>query len=215
MKIYLFALAFFLISADNPDPLRFKKEIDSFKEQDLENPPPEDIILFIGSSSIRMWSSMKKDFDGYNVLNRGFGGSQFSDAIYYFDDIVAPYKLHKIVIYEGDNDLTFNKTPKTVYKDFKKFFKMIKNVFPDIEMAFIAAKPSPSRWHLQNNYDNFNGKMKSYCGKNENLTYIDIVNPMLDNRGLPNPELYLSDSLHMTAKGYAIWTKQVKGFIEK
>ncbi len=215
MKIYLFILAFFLISADNPDPLRFKKEIDSFKEQDLENPPPEDIILFIGSSSIRMWSSMKKDFDGYNVLNRGFGGSQFSDAIYYFDDIVAPYKIHKIIIYEGDNDIAFKKTPMMVYEDFKKFFKMTKNVFPDIEMAFIAAKPSPSRWHLQNNYDNFNGKMKSFCEKNENLTYIDIVNPMLDNRGLPNPELYLSDSLHMTPKGYAIWTKQVKGFIDK
>ena len=215
MKIYLFVITFFLISADNPDPLRFKKEIDAFKNLDLNNPPPEDIILFLGSSSIRMWASLDKDFEGYRVLNRGFGGSQFSDAIYYFDDIVAPYKLNKIIIYEGDNDLASQKSPNIVFKDFKKFIKITRSVFPDIEMAFIAAKPSPSRWHLKENYNKYNGKVKSYCENDENLNYIDVVNPMLDKRGLPNPELYLSDSLHMTAKGYEIWKNQIIDFIKK
>lgn len=215
MKLYLIIFTFFLNSGDNPDPLRFKEDIDAYKTQDIENPPTEDIILFVGSSSIRIWDSLKEDFEGYNVLNRGFGGSHFSDALFYFEDIVAPYPLKKIIVYEGDNDLASNKIPETVFNDFLQFYEMTTKVFPDIEMAFISAKPSPKRWDLQMSYNAFNGMVKTFCEKSEKLTYIDVVNPMLNERGLPNPELYRSDSLHMTAKGYQIWTRQVNDFVKK
>ena len=106
----LFALfSLILILEDNPDPLRFKDEINTYIESDKSNPPPESCYLFIGSSSMRMWKSLQEDFPGYPVINRGFGGSHFSDAIYYFNDLILAYNPKKIIIYEGDNDIASDK----------------------------------------------------------------------------------------------------------
>jgi lysophospholipase L1-like esterase len=171
--------------------------------------------VFIGSSSIKIWKSLKNDFAGYPVINRGFGGSHFSDAIYYFEDIVAPYKPSKIIIYEGDNDLASEKSISEIFSDFKEFHKLIKKNLNDPEIAVISAKPSPKRWHLKNEYEALNLKFETYCGKKKNMTYIDVYNPMLTDTGRPDPELFQEDSLHMNPKGYKVWTNLILPFIEK
>ena len=112
LPIFLFT---FSLLVDNPDPLRFEDEINAFKESDKNEPPQPGSYLFIGSSSIKIWKTIKDDFAGYPVLNRGFGGSHFSDAIYYFNDIVKPYEPSKIIIYEGDNDIASEKSIDLIF----------------------------------------------------------------------------------------------------
>jgi lysophospholipase L1-like esterase len=215
MKVLLLIISFITITADNPDPLRFKQEINEYKEADKINPPQQGLYLFIGSSSIRMWKTLEEDFAGYHVINRGFGGSHFSDAIYYFNDLVTPYRPKKIIIYEGDNDIASDKSPESVFKDFKKFLKMISKNMDNPEIAIIAAKPSPRRWHLKEKYESLNLKFEKFCERKENLTYIDVYKPMLNEKGRPDPQLFLKDSLHMNGKGYEIWKNLTLPFIEK
>lgn len=212
----LFALfSLILFFEDNPDPLRFQDEINSYKQADKTNPPPDRCYLFIGSSSMRMWKSLQEDFKDYPVINRGFGGSHFSDAIYYFDDLVLAYNPEKIVIYEGDNDIAGNKSTSKIMKDLKQLLKMIRDNLDQPDIAIISAKPSPRRWDLKDKYENLNTKFKKLASKDQDLTYIDVYTSMLNENGLPEPELFLEDSLHMNEKGYRIWKEQIQPFIEK
>src|SRR5262245_57010070 len=81
----------------------FANEIQAFEASDKTNPPPQHGILFIGSSSIRLWKTLAADFPGRPVINRGFGGSQIIDSVNYFDRLVLPYHPKLIVFYAGGN----------------------------------------------------------------------------------------------------------------
>ena len=215
MKTFFALFSLILILEDNPDPLRFKDEINTYIESDKSNPPPEDCYLFIGSSSMRMWKSLQEDFPRYPVINRGFGGSHFSDAIYYFNDLVLAYNPKKIIIYEGDNDIASSKSPKKIMKGLKTLLGLIRDNLDHPDIAIISAKPSPRRWNLKDKYENLNAKFENLASKSQDLTYIDVYTYMLNDKGQPEPELFLEDSLHMTGKGYMIWEEQIRPFIEK
>ncbi len=194
---------------------RFAPEIKAFINSDKASPPSTGCILFVGSSSIRFWESLAKDFPDYCVMNRGFGGSEYSDANYYFNLIVAPYKPQIVVVYEGDNDLVDNKTPEMVYGDFEKFMEKTTTLPGNPPVLVIAAKPSPSRWKYKDDYLKLNSMEADYCKRHDNDFFIDIFNSMLGDNGRPEPDLYRQDSLHMLAKGYAIWKSKLDPYLEK
>jgi len=214
MKALLIFIYIFSFISDNPDPLRLKEEINAYKESDRNDPPQSGSYLFIGSSSIKMWKSLKDDFAGYPVVNRGFGGSHFSDAIYYFQDIVKPYDPSKIIIYEGDNDIASKKSTEEIFSDFKAFYKLINKNLNNPEIAVIAAKPSPGRWRFKEKYEALNLKLEEFCRNKKNMIFIDVYYPMLTETGRPNPDIFLEDSIHMNNKGYEIWTNLILPFIE-
>src|SRR5688572_2394579 len=93
-------------------PAPFEKEIAAFEAADAKSPPPQGAVLFIGSSSIRLWKSLEQDFPNLKVINRGFGGSQIEHSNRYFDKIVAPYRPKLIVFYAGGNDVAAGKGPQ-------------------------------------------------------------------------------------------------------
>jgi lysophospholipase L1-like esterase len=196
-------------------PHRFENEIAEFEEADKTNPPPKNAILFLGSSSIRKWTTLAQNFPGHKVFNRGFGGSQLSDSIYYFDRIVLPYKPKIIVLYAGSNDLDAGKTPQTVVNDCKAFAQKVDRALPETKVAFISINASPSRWKDVEKVQQANRQIADFMAKNNRLTFIDVFPAMLDREGKPRPELYVADRLHMNAKGYAIWTSIIAPYLDK
>jgi lysophospholipase L1-like esterase len=214
MKNSLIVCLLLIIPFDDPDPLRFKSDIAELTSLDKINQIGPGGIMFLGSSSIRMWESLEVDFKNYPVYNLGFGGSHTSDVLFYFNDLVIPYKPSLILFYEGDNDLASGKSPGHVFRDFKQFYDLVTRELPGTRIGFIAVKPSPSRWHLRKNYEKYNKKISTYSYKNENVTFIDIYKPMIEKNGRPDPALFLKDSLHMNSKGYDIWEYEVRSFIE-
>lgn len=215
IKTNILIFLLFIGITDDPDPLRFKSEIDQLTAEENISKHGPGGIMFLGSSSIRMWKSLADDFVDYPVYNLGFGGSQISDVLYYFEDLVVPFMPSLILFYEGDNDLASGKSPNHVFQDFKNFYQLILQQLPDTRIGFIAVKPSPSRWSLRNEYEKLNKKILSYSHKMDNLTFIDIYSPMTEKYGRPDPTLFLADSLHMNPKGYIIWEKKIHPFIEK
>ena len=193
----------------------FEDQIIQFENSDKEAFPEPGGVLFVGSSSIRMWTGLETDFEGHPVLNRGFGGSQTSDVIYFFHRIVAPYKPAKIVLYEGDNDIASGKAPDEVLKDFETLVQLVRENIDEAEIAFVAIKPSPSRFHLLDKVSLTNRKVEELCLENNDLNFIDIFEPMIGEDGRPIPGLFLKDSLHMSEAGYRIWTSQIMPFLEK
>lgn len=189
---------------------RFEKEILAFEASDKTNPPPKNAILFIGSSSIRMWKTLAKDFPDYRVINRGFGGSEISDSIYFADRIVIPYKPRTIVFYAGGNDLNAKKTPETVFNDFKTFVAKVRGKLPATKIVYISVAPNPARWAQIEQVREANKLIRDYTAKEAGLSFIDVHPHMLSEDGQPKPDIFLTDKLHMNEKGYAIW-KQIVG----
>lgn len=200
--------------AQQSDQHPFEEEIEAFEQADQQNPPPEGAILFVGSSSIRMWKSLQEDFPNKKVINRGFGGSQFTDLLYYDDRIVIPYKPRQIFVYEGDNDINAGVSPQKVFEDFKTFVGRVNKKLPDTEIVFISIKPSPSRIDVFDEMKEANRMIETYTEETENVSYVDIFNPMLDDEGSIRSDIFIEDNLHMNDKGYDIWQRVIRPYLD-
>ena len=192
-----------------PDSARFAAELNAFMRQDSASPPPPAPVLFVGSSSIRMWESLATDFPGVPVLNRGFGGSRMDDVLRYADRVVFRYKPRAIVLYEGDNDLQDGRTPARIAGDVAEFLSRVRTTLPQARVVCLAVKPSPSRWNLAEKVRQTNALLQAVVAQDTMATYVDVYTPMLGADGRPRAELFLADSLHMTPAGYAIWREAV------
>jgi lysophospholipase L1-like esterase len=202
-----------IVQAHQSTGNKWEREITKFEESDRQDPPPKDAVIFIGSSSIRLWQSLKEDFPGVKVINRGFGGSEIPDSTFYVTRIVTPYRPKMVVLYAGDNDLANGKTPKQVFEDYKAFVERIHQNLPTTKIAFISIKPSPARISLLQSMKDANGLIKAYATHDKTLIYIDVFTPMLRKDGSPRPELFGTDKLHMNSKGYDLWKLVVTKYI--
>jgi lysophospholipase L1-like esterase len=182
----------------------FEQDMQRFAMVDATSPPPKGGVLFIGSSSIRLWDTLTADFPGVPVINRGFGGSELRDSTYYADRIIIPYAPRKILIYAGDNDLSNGRSPQQLHEDFRAFARRVRRDLPNVKIAYIAIKPSPSRVHLLNTQRRANALIAAEA-ETLDVEFIDIFTPMLDAAGQPREELFLEDRLHMNRAGYEIW----------
>ena len=201
--LFLLGVAAMTNSAQAGSP--FEDEILAFEAADLATPPPSNAVLFVGSSTIRLWPDLQGDFPGVALLNRGFGGASFADLLHYMDRMVIPYHPRKIVLYCGDNDIAFGRSPGQVISSFKEFMARVRAALPDTPIVFLAIKPSPQRWKMVNSMRPVNAKVRALAEQDPLLDYVDVFTPMLGRDGLPDPKLYTKDGLHMNAAGYAIW----------
>jgi len=194
----------------------FSNEIESFKKQDSANPPPQNAILFVGSSSFRMWTNIQEDFLGYTIINRGFGGSSLPDVIRYAPDIIIPYKPKQVVVYCGENDFTADGVNAgIVYDRFTTLFETIREKLPKAHILFVSLKPSPSRLKYMPEMVKANTMIKNYLKNYRRTGYVDVYSKMLLTDGSPMPDIFKADQLHMTEAGYAIWKKAIKPHLKK
>jgi len=172
--------------------------------------PAADRWVFTGSSSITKWK-LDQSFPKYNVLNHGFGGSQMSDVVRYFDRIITPAKPQIVVLYSGDNDTAGKKTPQMVADDTRKIVEMLKRNLPQTRLVVIGVKPSIKRWALRDKQIETNDLLKKLIAEQKSPLYkfIDLGPVLLDSAGQPDKENYLGDDLHLSDKGYALWVEKL------
>ncbi len=193
-----------------PPPILWESEILAFETQDQIDPPQENAIVVIGSSSINYWDTIEDDLSPLPIIARGFGGSTINGAVYYADRIVTVYNPKIVVIYEGDNDIFFQISPETLLETYIAFIKKVRNTLPDVPIYFISIKPSVSRWYLWQQCVTANTLIETYSSQNTLLNYIDVASSMLDAEGFVHEELFKIDGLHMNAQGYEVWTEIIR-----
>jgi len=220
MRRNIILLAFlFIISCaplskyrDLPEVKGWEREIEKFEQLDITKSYPSDAILFAGSSSIRMWSTIGKDMIPYNVIQRGYGGAKLSDFAVYADRIIYPHPCQAIVIFIA-NDIAGNdndKSPLEVSQLFKKTLYIIRRKFADTPVFWISITPTPVRWHVWPEIKEANEMIKEICNGHRNTYYIDTEKYFTNASGLPRSELFLEDKLHLNPEGYTIWTGIIK-----
>lgn len=208
--VAVFTTMSFAEDAKVPESIaRWKKDMDKFAAADKRNPVKPGGVVFVGSSSIRMWD-LKKSFPELDAVNRGFGGSRLEDSVYYADQIILPYKPKTVVVYAGDNDIAAKYTPEQILEDFQEFEAKVHKELPETEILYIAVKPSLSRWKMIEEVRATNKLIAAECAKTDHCEFIDIDAPMLGEDGKPRKELFKNDGLHMTDEGYVIWAKELE-----
>jgi lysophospholipase L1-like esterase len=189
---------------------RWKETFDAFAAEDKLHAPRPGGVLFVGSSSIRLWDSLEKDFDALPIVTRrGFGGSRLSDCAEHVTRLVLPNGTRLVILYAGDNDLAEGATPQDVLASFILFVKAVNAKLPDTRIAYVSIKPSPLRAALIDKARDANALIAAYASHHPNLDYIDIYSRMLAPDGTPRKELYAPDMLHLNRDGYALWREQI------
>ncbi len=183
---------------------RFEYEITRYQKLDKENGVSDSIIVFVGSSSIRKWSSLEERFEEIPAINRGFGGSTFPELIYYIDELIFKYNPSVVVVYEGDNDQYFM-SPNKIFECACYLEHIIHKKLPNAELIFVSVKPSPARSNKIKSSFYTNKGLKTICEQKNKTYYVDIWSSMLDENSKIKSDIFKKDKLHLNEKGYDIW----------
>lgn len=190
--------------------LRWRTSLQAFAEQDRLSRPEPGGVLFVGSSSIRLWDQLEAAFQQQPVvIKRGFGGSRLADCVAFIDKLVLPYQARQVVLYAGENDLDEGATPAEVLLRYERFVQQVLQAAPATRIAFVSIKPSPARESLLPAIQATNRLIKAYTEGHPQLDFIDVHSAMLDAAGRPRAELFGNDRLHLNATGYGIWRELI------
>lgn len=195
-----------------PQPDPWEKEVAAFEATDRRNRPRPGGIVFVGSSTIRLWKTLAQDFPGLGVLNRGFGGSQMADSARLADRIILPYRPRQVVVFAGSNDIAAGKSPRQVAADFLDLVRQIRSAAPQTRIALIEITSSPSRWEQRGRVVEANAILQRLCARN-GAAFIPVRAKLLGADGAPRPELFIADRLHLNADGYRLLADAVRPFL--
>ncbi len=205
--VLLFCLPALTHAADSPE--RWEEAIRQFEQQDEQEAPPSGAILFVGSSSIRLWD-LKKHFPDWQAINRGFGGSQTSDVLHYFDRVVLRYRPRVVVFYSGDNDVAAGKSAADVTRDVQTLLERVAEHLPETHVVLLPVKPSLARWEKWDTMREVNERMQHFAKTLDKVHYADTATPMLNDQGEPEPKWFVADRLHLSSEGYELWSRIVR-----
>lgn len=204
------AAYFYSMTGAGEDPAFFERAIRAFEEADRESMPEAGGIVFVGSSSIRFWSTLEEDMAPLPVVNRGFGGAHFIHVVHNAPRIVLPYAPRAVVVYAGDNDIGAGTSVDDVVAGYRELVRLVHETLPQTAIYYLPIKPSKLRWELWPKMSAANAEIESIARSHPRLHYLDVATPLLNSSGTPRDDVFLLDGLHMNGEGYAAWTAVVR-----
>lgn len=191
---------------------RFEPAIQKFEELDRTEVHREDAILFVGSSSIRLWETIAEDMAPYPVIQRGYGGAKFSDLAYFADRIISPHDYRALVIFVA-NDVSgrpTDKSPEETTAYFQHVLDTVRKHKPDVPVFLIEITPTESRWKVWEQIQETNTALKAAVEADPNGHFIQTAPHYLSDEGRPRSELFVQDRLHLNRDGYRLWASVIK-----
>jgi lysophospholipase L1-like esterase len=192
---------------------RWEPEIAAFESADRARLPAPGGVLFIGSSTIRMWTTLAQDFPGHQVLNRGFGGSEIVDSTHFADRIIFPYRPRQVFLRAGGNDIHAGRSPEDVAADFSEFVRVVHGRLPETEVVFISLSPAPVRWAEKDKNQRLNQIVREMAVHLPRVAFVDCFDLSLTADGKARPELFIADQLHFNAEGYKLLAERVRPYL--
>ncbi|SOD90786.1 GDSL-type esterase/lipase family protein [Spirosoma fluviale] len=188
----------------------YEDEIRQLENKVNTLPTPTNKVIFYGSSSIRLWTTLAQDFPQLDTLNLGFGGSTLAACAWFFERLVVPTDPKSLVFYAGDNDLGDGRHPEEVYLFFAAFSEQMTRLLPGVPMAFLSIKLSPARWNIADQIRKTNKLIQQELEKVPDWQYVDMTTPLLGPDGKPCSDFFESDGLHLTSAGYRTWQQALQ-----
>jgi len=193
---------------DSEPPETWEEEILAYEASDRIRPPLPGVTVFVGSSSIRMWTTLERDMAPLPVIDRGFGGAQMDAVVHYAPRIVIPYRPRAVVLCAGENDLEPHrgKSPERVLDDVARFVALVADAVESVRFYLLTIKPSPARHASWPAAMRFNELLGSLCDTDPRCSLVDVAGASFDERARLREGLFLADELHLSERGYELWT---------
>ena len=201
--------------AEARDYARWEKEVAAYEASDRQNPPPRGGILFIGSSTIRLWKTLAEDYSDLKVINRGFGGTEIVDSTHFADRLIFPHEPKQIFLRAVGNDIHAGRTPRQVAADFAEFVRVVHARLPRTEILYISVSPAPSRWGESDKYRELNRLIREMALDLPRVGFVDTFDMVLKPDGSARPELFVKDRLHFSPEGYELLKERVRPFLAR
>jgi lysophospholipase L1-like esterase len=193
-----------------PDATRWASDVRKYQEQDRSHFPEPGRVVFVGSSSIRLWKSLETDMAPVPTLRRGIGGAFVSDATHYAETLIAPYEPSAIVLYAGDNDIAKGLPPACIARDAQAFVAKVRELGVEAPIYFVSIKPSPARRDYWPKMQEANTLLQELAKSDPELHYIDVSDAMLSEDGQFKPGLFQTDKVHLSEQGYRTWVDRLR-----
>lgn len=210
----------FLLPAAGQEPVAdiavWEPDIRKFEQLDSVQRYSPSSVLFVGSSSIRLWATLADDMVPYEVIQRGYGGAKLDDLLYYAERIIYPHQFRAVVLFIA-NDITGNekdKTPDEVQHLAGEVISVIRAKYPEEPVFYISTTPTSQRWEVWPLIKEANDKIEQLCKSHPNLYFINTETAFLYN-GLPADSLFLGDRLHLNGEGYRLWRDLIKNELDR
>ena len=204
-----------LLSPCGADPAKWERDIAAFEAADREHPAEKGEIVFTGSSTIRRWTTLAQDFPGFRVVNRGFGGSQMDDSLFFAERIIVPREPAAVVIFAGSNDINAGREPVGVAEDFKAFVGKVRGRLPKTAILYIEITSSPKRWEQREKVIEANRLIRAFCKETPGVKFIAVREKFFGTNGEPREELFAADRLHPNGEGYKILAEAIRPLLPK
>lgn len=194
------------------DPAVWEETIRELEADTRARGPLDAPVLFIGSSSIRLWDSLDEDMAPLVTINHGFGGSKLGDIVHYADRLVNAFTPRAVVVYCGSNDITPQKAKPTevLLARFRSFVEIVRRDLPDVPIYYIGIKPTPRRWSVWPQVQETNAAIRSFAEATPGLHYIETGPGFINAAGEPDPGYFIFDGLHLNDRGYEEWTRVLR-----
>ena len=200
-------------TADIPTSDHWEPDIVAFERADSMRIPAPGGVVFVGSSSIRLWKTLETDMAPLPVIQRGFGGSRIYDAVRFADRIVLKYDPKIVVVFSGTNDLqgdASDLSPEQVRNGFDQLAQRILQHGDSTHLYYISITPSQARFDQLDRIKQANKLIEAYTRNHPRLHFFDLQNTFLTTDGKIREELFVEDGLHLNTRGYALWTERMK-----
>ena len=190
----------------------FESEIKQLENRVLQKKIKDDLVVFYGSSTIRLWESVKEDFQHSNTLNLGFGGAFISSLSQHFERLFTFEAPKVIVLFIGGNDLTLGWTAIRIVQKIKTLIEKINRKYPSSTILNLSIKPSLERAGEIKKIKEINKAMQVWAETKTFLKQIDFFDDLMEG-GKVNQDYFLQDGLHLNAKGYNVLKKKLKPYL--
>lgn len=191
------------------EEMDFKSEISKLEKQITNIKTTDDLVVFYGSSTIRLWNSLQDDFPHTNILNLGFGGAFISSLSKNFERLFTFEAPKAIVLYLGGNDLSLGWTAEKIFKKIKILIAKIHSRYPGTTIFNLSIKPSLERSNQIEKIIQINKAIILFAEKTDFLIHVNIFDDLMKD-GKANPNYFLRDGLHLNGNGYKILKKKLK-----
>ncbi len=174
-------------------------------------------VLFFGSSSIRLWKSLKEDMAPLKVVNRGYGGAMLRDLHYNYHTVLADYNPKAFVLY-CDNDLAAMERdlqPTELFDLYRLLVERLERDYPGREIFILSIKFNECRAVKREEHRLFNAIMADYAKHKEGVTFVDVNTPLLKEDGSVDNGYFEEDLLHVNREGYKVWSSVLKPMLEE
>jgi lysophospholipase L1-like esterase len=191
---------------------RWEQDVAALEGLDEREVDPPGAILFIGSSSIRLWDSIAADMAPWPVVRRGYGGARYRDLCHFAPRLVATHDPRAIVVFSANDISEPGEAPAVdeVMVDVQATLAGIRSLHPRVPVLFVAVTPTASRWRLWPEISRLNAAIEGMCAEEAGTFFVATAERFLDPAtGRPAAELFQDDRLHLSPAGYAVWAEAI------